>query len=169
MKLIPLTQGKFAMVDDEDFEYINQFKWCAVKDGNTYYATRHIRLIINNRRQIEMRMHRDVMGCKYKDGKQVDHEDRDGLNCQRYNLRFSTHSQNMANRQPKKNGTSKYLGLSFDKRKKSWEVKIQHNKKSIRLGYFKNEADGAKAYNEKAKELHGKFASLNVINDTSSK
>jgi hypothetical protein len=37
---IPLTQGKYAIVDPEDFERLNKHKWCAVKRGNTFYAIR---------------------------------------------------------------------------------------------------------------------------------
>ena len=78
MKLIKLTQDKFAKVDDEDFEYLNQFKWYAKKSRNTYYVTRGA---FNGKNMSSIYMHREVM--KTPKGTLVDHIDHDGLNCQK--------------------------------------------------------------------------------------
>jgi len=83
MKLIPLTQGKFAQVDDEDFEYLNQWKWFALKDAQTFYAARGIYLKGN------ILMHRQLLGLTNSEVK-GEHKDRNGLNNQKENLRVAT-------------------------------------------------------------------------------
>jgi hypothetical protein len=89
MKEIKLTQGQVALVDDEDFEKINQFKWFAAKKGKTFYATRNI--TVNGKRKSAL-MHWYIM-----DGKSIDHIDRNGCNNCRNNLRFCTHQENQMN------------------------------------------------------------------------
>ncbi len=175
MKQIPLSQGSnrkhkklnlFAQVDDEDFERLNAFKWCAHKDKNTFYVLRTVR---ENGKQYSVLMHRVILGIT--DPKiLVDHEDHNGLNCQKYNLRKCTNSQNCANVTPR--GKSKYLGVSLkiEKFKKvngeisvyvKWCASICLNRKHFHIGLFKTEEDAAKAYDKKAKELHKEFANLN--------
>ncbi len=104
MKKIFLYKGRglnrvqsdvFAMVDDEDFEYLNQWKWgCTTKQGNTYYACRSVR---TDRKLITYFMHRIIMGLQKSDKRVIDHKDRNGLNCQRVNMRICTQSQNNMN------------------------------------------------------------------------
>lgn len=153
MKKIPLTHGKFAIVDDEDYEWLNQYKWCAVKIRNTYYAMRA-------EKGEHIAMHREILGLVKGDGKQTDHRNHNGLDNWRCNMRVCTHSQNQHN-QRKQNGTSKYKGVSWYKRDKKWRVCIQINERRICIGYFDNEIDAAKAYDTKAKELFGEFAYCN--------
>ena len=157
MKEIQLTQGKVALVDDEEFEKLNQFKWCAKKDGNTFYAIRGIR--IGSKTQT-IQMHNFIMN-----GKGVDHIDHNGLNNQKSNLRFCTQSENMMNRSKGGNCTSIYKGVSFHKRDKIWRAKIHINGKDIHLGNFISEIEAAKAYNNKAIELFCEFANLNNFVD----
>lgn len=101
--------------------------------------------------------------------KLVDHKDHNGLNNQKSNLRVCTKSENMANRYSVKGSSSSFLGVSMyvDKRniKKNikWVANIRKNNKTTFLGYFQSEIEAAKAYNKKAKELHGEFARLNII------
>ncbi len=162
MKLIPLTQGKFAQVDDEDFEELNKYKWFAFQDGHNCYARRNVYL--PNGKRSNVSMHREIMKCKRNDGILIDHEDRHGLNCQKYNLRKSTKAQNNSNRRSSKNGTSKYLGVHLCKESSKWKATIKSNKKVITIGRFFSESEAAIAYNKKAKELHGEYANLNIIN-----
>lgn len=158
MKQIPLSQGLFALVDDEDFEYLNQFKWHARKSRDTFYASRNLKISKNNRKTIQM--HRVILGTT--DTKiQGDHIDGNGLNNQKSNLREATHEQNRRNTKSYKNGVSKYKGVSYRKDSKKWRSIINFNKKVIRLGYFSSEIEAAKAYDVKAKELFGEFAWLN--------
>lgn len=171
MKLIPLTKGQYVMVDDEDFEYLIQFKWNARKQegkDHTFYATRTGRKNEGNLYRKTIWIHRSIM--KLNDPLLfVDHKDRNGLNCQKSNMRICTRGENMRNR--KSSGISSYLGVSKHKCKKlkngneslffKWKAQIRHNNKPERLGYFSNEIDAAKAYDKRAKELHGEFANLN--------
>ena len=155
MKKIPLTQGKFALVDDGDYEMLNQFKWFALKRPHTFYAARNIP---GGKRQKTIYMHTVIMQTP-KD-MEVDHRDGNGLINQRYNLRVCTRSQNSQNLLPQ-GGTSKYKGVHWYKAGNRWQGHIRHNYKKIHLGYYTDEIEAARAYDEKAKELFGKFAHLN--------
>lgn len=170
MKLIKLTQGQFAQVDDEDYDYLNQFKWCTQKNRNTYYAVRAIHM---NGKKCKVIMHRVIL--ELKDSKiLVDHIDRNGLNNQRNNLRSCNNSQNQMNKRSK--GISKYLGVSLQNYKSTskntpeliynkWHAAISPNKKRISLGLYPFTPEGeilaAKAYDQAAKEHYGEFANLN--------
>jgi hypothetical protein len=155
MKEIKLTQDKIALVDDDDFEYINQFKWYAGKYPNTFYAQRNLG-------KVKIRMHREIMKTQLENniGKIIDHIDGNGLNNQKNNLRICTRAENGRNRHTI-NNSSGYLGVS--KSGKKWKPTIKVNKKTIYLGYFKDKKDAAKAYNEAAIKYHGEFARPNII------
>lgn len=171
MKLIPLTQGKFAKVDDSDYESLISRKWWAVKFSAYYYAATKI----NGKRVL---MHRLLLNTPT--GMLGDHRDGDTLNNQRGNLRNCSRMQNGANRRKKNNGTSKYLGVTLARTREkytskvtgetkiyeytAWKAEIRHNKKGHTIGQFQNEEDAARAYNKKALELHGEFANLNKVN-----
>lgn len=160
MKEIPLSKegknrGKYvALVDDEDFERVNQFRWVADVNKNTVYAKRTN--CVNGIKHGKTLMHNFI--TKFK---KTDHADRNGLNNQGFNLRECTDSQNMMNRGPFKNKSSTYKGVSFNKRYQKWSAEIVLNKKRTFLGYFIDEVVAAKIYNKKAKELFGEFAFLN--------
>lgn len=159
MKLIPLTQGKFAQVDDQDFEYLNQFKWGASKptNNNNYYATRTFQ---EGEKRKQIKMHREILGLT--DPKQLgDHKDNDGLNNQRNNLRACNYSENARNKRKSNNKTSKYKGVCFYKRYGKWMTQVRVNNKVRCFGYFKTEIEAAKMYDTKAKEVYGSFANLN--------
>ena len=143
-KEIELTQGQVALVDDEDYEELKQHKWCVTKDGNTFYAQRsgYFRENCNKCRVI---MHREIMGLSYKDGKQIDHINRDGLDNRRANLRIASQSINMHNRRMNNNNTSGHKGVWWLKRNKKWIAAIMANGKRIHLGLFNNIQDAADA------------------------
>lgn len=161
MKIIWLTQGQFTLVDESDYEYLKDKKWQAHKSKyGGYYAISNIKISKNKWKSIKM--HRIILGLD--DPKILgEHEDMNGLNNQRYNLRIANKSQNGANRKAKPGCTSPYLGVSWYKKNKCWRVNIQKNKIITHLGYFTSEIDAAKAYNKRAIELHGEFARLNII------
>lgn len=162
MKEIKLTQGKVALVDDEDYEWMNQWKWYAAKGkGNSFYAQR-IASKINGKR-ITVLMHRLIM--KDCAGLTIDHIDGNGLNCQKYNLRKCTQRENSRNRGACKNSTSRFVGVGWHKHKKKWTAQINPNGICISIGTFSKEEDAAIAYNEYAKKYFGEFARLNIIND----
>ena len=151
-RLIPLTQGKYALVDAADFKYLSRYKWHALKGSATYYAVRS-----NARKNI--RMHRLITNAPKN--MLVDHIDHDGLNNTRANLRICTKAQNNRNQRPRKNTTSRYKGVHYDKKAKAYYAKIKHKGKRITIGKFKNETEAAKAYDKEAKKRFGKYAYLN--------
>jgi len=158
---IPLTQGQYALVDQADFESLNQFKWCAAKDYETFYAIRYAHI---NNKNTTIKMHRQIMNAKENDI--VDHRDKNGLNNTRENLRIATASQNNANSKRGMNrGKSKYKGVCRDERCGKWRAGIKCQGKHIHLGMFDDEIKAAKAYDEAAKKYHGEFAVLNFTTD----
>lgn len=160
MKKIQLIQGKYALVDDEDFEYLNQWKWEIFKNrsGNLYV----IRRIYIGEKHKSIRMHREIMNPLKNE--EIDHKNHNGLDNRRSNLRICNHSQNMMNRIMLKRNKSGYTGVYFNKnslRKNPWIAQITINKKAINLGYFRTAHQAAIARDLWAKDLYGEFASLN--------
>lgn len=166
MRLIPLTQGKFAKVDDEDFERVSQIKWCYHENGhgNGYAENR------DKKNKKTFRLHRFVLDLdddKMREaGLMVDHIDGDHLNNQKENLRVCTNSQNQANRKrlkarSKRKYTSIYKGVYKSGRK--WQAAISKDKNRINLGAFPTEQEAALAYNEAALFHFGEFARLNPV------
>lgn len=155
MKKIKLTQGKYALVDDEDFERLNQFKWFAARnnDKNIFYAGRTI-----NKKNVGM--HRFILNVTNKKIK-VDHINHNTLDNRKSNLRICTNAENCRNKKPTK-GRLLPKGVTFIKKNK---YKAQICKDGIRynIGSFWNIKQAALAYNVKAKELFGEYALLNVV------
>lgn len=160
------NRGKYvALVDDEDYEYLNQFSWhCIFKKYATYAVS-----CINGK---IIKMHRFIMNTPT--GLVVDHMDHNGLNNQKSNLRNCTQTENKRNRKP--GGDINYLGVSLHKNKymagpidnrelkcaTSYKVGITSNGKQICVGYFKTPEEAALVYNDLAIENHGRFANLNL-------
>jgi hypothetical protein len=173
---IKLACGKIAFIDEEDLRlFEGKRTWRSYFDGWNWYVRRQSTV---NKKSKTFLLHREVLSIT--DGKIIiDHIDGNGLNNMKSNLRICTHSQNRKNRHNKScKHTSKYLGVSLKTTKykyrvksgeerasitKRWEARIQHNKKQISIGFYNTEEEAAIAYNEKAIEFHGEFASLNKI------
>jgi hypothetical protein len=155
---IPLTQGKYAIVDPEDFERLNKHKWCAVKSSNTFYAGRTIYV---GKKNISIRMHREVIHPP--DHLFVDHINHNGLDNRKANLRPATCAQNNYNKSIIRREiiSSKYKGVIWQKEEKKWMVRIGVNGEQKHVGYFKDEIQAAKAYDKAAKKYHKEFACLN--------
>ncbi len=163
MKEIKLTNSdKVALVDDEDYDFINQFKWHINPGGYAISRTK-----IHNKRGLDS-MHRIILGIT--DPRiEVDHIFHNRLDNRRSELRICTNSENKMNKSPW--GRSKYRGVHFVKRIYktnntiySYEyiiARIQLNHKGMYLGTFPTEESAAKAYDLKAKEYFGEFANLN--------
>lgn len=149
---IPLTQGKFALIDEEDFEEVSRYRWhvVGVKDGKPYAMNRMNRLF----------MHRLI--AKPPPGKLVDHRNCDGLDNRRGNLRIATKSLNTANQRPKRGGTSKYKGVYRPRPNGLWAAYITKDQKRTHLGSFLIEEEAARAYDAAALELFGEFARINL-------
>jgi len=156
MKEIPLTQGQVALVDDEDFERVNQYKWCACwyKRPKTFYAKR--RIIKEDGRNSTQYLHRFILNAPQS--KQVDHRNHNGLDNTKGNIRLVTNGQNSLNSRPSANMSSKYKGVHKQGRK--WHARISYNKDSNyrkdsgraydQIGIFDTELEAALAWDEKA-------------------
>lgn len=156
MKEIPLTQNKFAIIDDDDWDVVIQYKWYALKQRKKYYAVAHTKKV--DGKDTLIGMHRLIMNAP--SGVEVDHADRDPLNNQRSNLRFATASQQGTNKDKIPGCSSKYKGVSWKRDCGLWIAQIRV-KKLIYLGTFKSEIDAAKAYDQAAIKNFGEFAKLN--------
>jgi hypothetical protein len=154
MREIPLTQGKVALVDDEDYERLSCHKWRALRNKNRWYAMRD-----GGGRKILM--HREIMGAPQ--GLQVDHIDGNGLNNQSCNLRICTNAENQHNQGVRSSNTSGFKGVSWYKRYRKWQVAIRIDGERKYLGYFSNKVEAARAYDNAAKRYHGEFARLNCV------
>jgi hypothetical protein len=154
---IPLTQGQFALVDAEDYDRVMCYKWMAMRHRSTYYAMRSIR--IDSKKAVVM-MHRFILNITDPFVK-VDHEDMDGLNNTRDNIRIATVSNNNCNKKKQRNNTSGYKGVWWHKKHQKWYAAIRKDRKAIFLGLYTDAADAARAYDVAALIYHGEFALLN--------
>jgi hypothetical protein len=154
MKLISLTQGQSAIVDDVDFDELSRFKWYAHKDttSHTFYAC-------SDNAEGRFKMHRQIMHAP--DGLEVDHIDGNGLNNVRSNLRLATHAQNKWNIGIRAHNKSGYTGVCFHKQAGRWWATINVNGRQISLGLFDEIEDAARARDAAALKYHGEFARLN--------
>lgn len=151
-----------AIIDDEDFERLNKFKWYANKNKSikrSYWKPS----IWGRGKTVDVSLAEEVM---QNIGRLYDHKDRNSLNNQKDNLRLCTYKQNCYNTTKRIGTSSKYKGVCFSKTKRinPWLASIAKNNISYHIGYFDNEIEAAQAYNNKAKELFGEFAVLNIIN-----
>lgn len=157
MKLIKLTNGMHAQVDDEDYDKLKNYRWYFYKNGNNYYTLTNIK---QNGRYVTKQMHVMIMGTPK--GMHTDHIDGNGLNNQKSNLRICSCAENTWNSRSII-GSSRYKGVNWHKETRKWQAKICVNRKQIHLGVHSSEKEAALAYNEAAKKHHGKFARLNEI------
>lgn len=140
MKAIKLTQGKYAIVDDIDFSWLNQWKWYF---GNSGYA---MRKPWNKGENKAFLMHRVIMNPK--NDEQVDHINRNRLDNRRENLRIVTPHQQRFNMSKPKNNTSGYKGVSWSEERKKWVAQIQINGKNVPLGRYIDIAEAINARKE---------------------
>ena len=156
MKLIKLTQGQVCLVDDEDYEFYNQWKWQAIKSRDTYYARRST----GYKPRKTLMMHRCILGL-INPKIQVDHKDFNGLNNQKSNIRTCTHAQNHMHHKKQKGCTSSYKGVSWYKKTNKWVAHIRINKELKHLGYFDIEEEAALSYDRAALVHFGEYACIN--------
>lgn len=147
MKEIALTQGKVALVDDEDFEELSKFKWYAHKEPHTFYAMRQSRGSHKFRKKILM--HRAIMHPP--ENLEIDHFNGNGLDNQKSNLRIVTTRINLQNRHTPK--SSKYPGVYWEKQTQKWKAQIRINGIKKNIGRYNIEEDAARAYIRKCEEL----------------
>jgi hypothetical protein len=160
---IYLGEGKFTLVDSQDYYRLKNFNWWVKGNGTNLYAARNS--ITSTLRNKTVYLHRQIMDPP--PGLVVDHKNGDSLDNRRANLRLATHQENMRNRRKRKNTSSQYIGVHFDKRKRRWAAHIRYNGKKIWLGYFDSEIEAARAYDAAAKKYHIEFARLNFPEEAS--
>jgi hypothetical protein len=146
---LPLSQGKVAVIDADDFELVGRVKWTAVKSGRNFYATRTV--IRADGRTQSLRLHSALNpGWDH-----IDHRDGDGLNNRRLNLRESSHQKNQKSFCRKRRGaTSQYRGVSRNRRDQNWSAYLGRSGRNRFLGYFPSELEAAQAF-DRAARLEG--------------
>ena len=156
-KELPLTQGRVAIVDDEDFERLSQYRW-----RYNVYAKRSLPRAAGQP-QKAMYLHREIM--QPPAGMEVDHINGDRLDNRRSNLRVCTRAENQANRKAQA-GSSRYKGVSLWKRHKRYAAGLSVDGKWQHLGWFDDEVAAARAYDEAAVRYRGEFARTNFPRQT---
>lgn len=158
MKEILLTQGYVALVDDEDFDWLNQYKWSIASNGYPQRATK------TEKGWRPRRMHRDIL--KYESPQVADHINGNKLDNRRSNLRIVNRQQNNCNtgKRPRQSGvspSSQFKGVCWLTRPQRWGARIRADGKYHTLGTFKDEVEAARAYDAAARVYHGEFAKTN--------
>ena len=154
-KDVSLSQGKVAIVDDEDYESVSLHKW--YYDGG--YAVRNVR--ISSDKRVRERLHRFIMKPTEKDDDLViDHINRNTLDNRKTNLRWASRSQNIMN-SCKKSKTARYKGITYHATTKKWRARIGIGNKRFSLGLFDSQEDAASAYDRAARDLFNEFALTN--------
>jgi hypothetical protein len=154
-KSIPLTKGKFALVDDEDYEWLSKEKWC--------FTGRYAIAAGKRKNKPSVLMHRLIV--KTPKGMETDHINHDRLDNRKENLRICTHSENMRNQLKNSKNKTGYKGVRFLEyriSKNPWNAYIKINHQFVNLGFYSTPEDAARKYDQAAKELFGDFALLNL-------
>jgi hypothetical protein len=150
VKRIPLGGGLYACVDAADYEWLSRRHWTLFSGG---YAARR------DKSNKWVLMHREIM--QPPEGMVVDHIDRNKANNCRFNLRVCTPAENRHNRAKRPGTSSRFKGVSYIKRFRKYRATFQFNGRPMFLGYFDDEVEAARAYDQRAVECCGPFARLN--------
>ena len=156
--IVPLSRGLVAIIDGADADRVLAHKWSAGWTGTRWYARRSIG---TNGDYHHLYLHRFILDAP--PGVRVDHENGDGLDCRRENLRFATVTQNAGNCGPRARSRSGYRGVGWSAKEGKWIAQIQFQGNKIRIGCFTDSVDAAREYNMWARILFGEFAHINVI------
>lgn len=160
MKEIPLTRGMVALVDDEDYEEVMKHApWFAQpsKNGRTAYAVAKVGF--GRRGSRTLRLHKLILGDG-PEGMEIDHRNLNGLDNRRSNLRWATNGDQRANQPVRRDSTTGFKGVSLV-HGRYWMAQIRAGGEKHYLGYFPTAEAAARAYDAKAREVHGDFAHLN--------
>jgi len=152
MKEMLLTKGKVALVDDADFEWLSQWKWCY----SMGYAVRRARIIEGGKAGRIIRMHRVILDAPPE--LEVDHRNHNRLDNQRSNLRLATRAQNCHNMRMLKTNTVGLKGVTFCKCTNRFQAQINFKGRNKKLGRFDTPEEAHQAYVEAAKFYYGEFA-----------
>lgn len=151
-KEIILNNGSITLVDSEDYQRLNQYKW-HVSSG--YATTGKKQGFTKN-----TRLHHLVINTPI--GMYVDHINRNKLDNRKSNLRLATHKENQRNKQAPKS-YSKFKGVYWHKRAKKWAVQIMLDGGAFYVGLYTNEVEAALEYDLAAVQFHGRFACTNYL------
>ena len=147
-----------VLIDDDDYEKIKDYKWNVLKKSNGIYIICTARTA--DRKRHTLRMQRVIMNCN--SGMDVDHVNGNTLDNRKSNLRICTHTENMRNMSKRKNVTSVYKGVYFNKSRNKWTASIRINGTLKHLGHYKTEDQAAISYNISAVKYFGEFARPNI-------
>lgn len=153
MKYLKLTTGEQSLVDDDIFDFVNQWSW---RKGSGYSVQRGERI---NGKFRTVYLHRVIMNAQK--GLEVDHINGNVLDNRVSNLRVCTHAQNMANYRPGKSSASGFRGVHQRKPGEKWTAHVSVQEKAVHLGNFDSPHQAAMAYDLWAKDIYGDFAKLN--------
>lgn len=156
-KKIPLTQGKYAIVDDADYEWLNQWKWYARKSGRNWYVNRMTPRKNNGREMVFM--HRVILDAP--ENKVVDHKNKNGLDNRRENLRLCSPGQNIRNSRTPRGSTTGYKGVTKRSGRKKFEVYINIGGRQKYIGCHDDPSEAARMYDRAARKYFGEFAGTN--------
>ena len=164
MRKIPLSNGKYAIVDAEDYTKVSKYKWSETKLGHrrTSYARTNIK---EGEKYRTESLHRLILGLSSKDGNIVDHINGNGLDNRKINLRLSSPRENAVNVKTRRDNTSGYKGVSFRKDRGTWRVEIKKNYKTVFNKTTRCIHLAGLIYNDNVKEIHGKYAWTNKIKE----
>lgn len=157
MRKIPLSRNQFALVDDDDYDWLMQWKWYADAFG---YALRHGKVSDGERNRKNIWMHREIMQAPQ--GMDVDHINMNRLDNRKENLRICDRSRNKGNVKKRRDGrASRFKGVGRARHTQLWRARITKNGREMHLGWFDTEIEAALAYDAKAREIFGVFARTN--------
>jgi hypothetical protein len=147
MKLIPLTQGRLAEVDDEEYDALSKFKWYFMQVGYAARTDRSTKKLVY--------MHREIVGAE--NGRQVDHISGDKLDNRRSNLRIATNQENHFNMGLRRDNTSGAKGVCWHKKARKWMARVHINGKDIHLGLFADKNEAITVRRSAAQKYQGEF------------
>jgi hypothetical protein len=159
---IYLGEGEWTILDSQDYYRFGNLKWFVSGNGSNLYAARSFKT--GPLRTTITHLHRQIMNPP--PGLLVDHRNCNSLDNRRANLRLATHQENMRNRRKRKNTSSRFIGVTFDKQRGKWLARIIYQGKRIFLGRFDTEIEAARAYDAAVKKYHIEFARLNFPENT---
>jgi len=160
VRIISLTRGKVAIIDDEDYERLKGFRYYAEPCvSGKFYAKRRLRMSECGKRGPTRYLHYDII--ERLPGLYMDHRNGNSLDNRRGNLRHCTRKQNQANMKPHRDRGSRYKGVSWHREGHKWAAYIRVDEKNKYLGLFMEEEDAARAYDTAARVAFGEFAWCN--------